>query len=266
MDKKNTENEVNFSLDEIVKWCGFKPNSNENQINSKFAKMIMAFQKNEYLELSYKNPFEKTEIYFDLSKKKKTVITRNGNKTEKKEYKINSKSRIMLTIKFKPDKEYYIPLYLDEIYKILNYKNIINTNTADIKIKNKDTTLNASVILLVFCYLKCKILKITKYYNNIDTTAYDEEYKNIGKELGISERIVSEASKILKKLNLIYLHEAEKERRIEYKDKNGNIRKRTNTNIFASTYIRKYDEKNNKVIEFKLDRKQIDKKLKELGR
>lgn len=269
MNEQNKEDAVSFSLDEIVEWCGFKPNSNENQTNSKFAKMIMAFEKNEYLELSYKNPFKKTETYFNLSEKKKTVITRNRNKKEIKEYKLNSTSRIKLTIKFKADTEKYIPLYLDEIYKILNYKEIIKTNIQN-KIKNKnkkdptkDTTLNASVILLVFCYLKGKILKITGYYSNGNLAAYDEHFKNIGEQLGIGEKVVSKSTSILKDLNLIYFKEGEE---IEYVDKKGNTRKRTNTNIFASTYIRKYDEKQNKVIETKLSRNLIDKKLKELGR
>lgn len=126
--------------------------------------------------------------------------------------------------------ERFAKIYIDELNMILDYKNI----------NSKDTKLDNSIILLVFAYLRMKI----PIRNNLAGAshrpeAFDNYYKNIGEEIGVSERIVSRAVSALIDLGLIYVRQRDS---VPYIDNNGKKKFVVQTTIFSNTYKRLKDK------------------------
>lgn len=122
--------------------------------------------------------------------------------------------------------ERFAKIYIDELNMILDYKNI----------NSKDTKLDNSIVLLVFAYLRMKI----PIRNNLAGAshrpeAFDNYYKDIGEEIGVSERIVSRAVSALIDLGLIYVRQRDS---VPYVDNNGKKKFVVQTTIFCNTYKR----------------------------
>lgn len=205
-----------FSVNNIVKWMGKQPNRNANGINNKIVQVIECLEDEGYLTL-----FEE----------------------------INNSSPIMATfnltkISKECEHDRFAVLYLDEVNKILNYKNP----------NSKDTYLNNDVVLLVFAYLRMKIYRRRNKlmpeevnFDNKNSYAYDINarrlrspeayncyYFEIAEELGLSARIISKSVEILSELDLIYYEPLP---RIKYRDENGE-KWRTDHTIFCNAYKR----------------------------
>lgn len=119
--------------------------------------------------------------------------------------------------------ERFACIYIDEIEKIMKYD------------KGKNKILTNAVLLLVFTYLRmCIPVRSMMEGLNYGAEAYDDSFKEIGIELGLSEKIVSKAVSILEDLDLIRVR-----RRDPIMYKVGTETKfRTATNIFCNTYKR----------------------------
>lgn len=195
-----------FTIPSLVKWCGNKPDRTANGINEKILNTIDDLNDMEYLTyLTKPSKSSYIECEFDFDK-----------------YNDEHNSG-------------FATLYLDEIRKILNYK---NTNS-------KDSRLTNTTILLVFAYLRAKIHRrknelkpelrskegIEKRKQKYPE-AYNELLMNIADEIGISEKTLTKAIDVLEEdLGLIVTERA-------YRIKNNEGEFRTLHTIFANSYKR----------------------------
>ncbi len=209
MVKKGMDDTVGFSVEQIIKWCGLKPNNHKGRTNDIFTDAIMQFDKKNYLQLS-------------------TELSKSANFVEAHldmDYISNSSDTFSI-------------LYLDEILKILNYHSAIN----------KDTTLNTSIILLVFAYLRWRITRrehrpssnvVGRNYELNYPDAYDCYYLDIENDIGIKARTISKAVQVLTELGLIY---AERTNSEQVKDK-----WYTGHTIFVNMYKREKNRKTGQI-------------------
>ncbi len=201
-------NIVNFTIPDIVEWCGGKPDRRANGSNDKILSTLDSLNDGGYL----------------------TYLTEK------------SKSFYM---KCKFDIEYYFAqyyngfsaIYLDEIETVMSYQ----------KKNSKDSTVNNFIILLVFAYLRNKINRRPnelkpeeRYPDNIKSRrerlpeAYSGNIIDMANELGISSKTFSKIIDILEcDLHLIVTDRA-------YRVKNEDNEFRTLPTIFANTYKREY--------------------------
>lgn len=197
---------VNFTIPDMVEWCGGKPDRSTNGINNKFLEIINIIGSLGYLTF------------------------------------LNQQSRSSF-MKCKLDTEYYNQeclngysvVYLDEIEKIMNYK----------KENSKDTTLANTTILLVFAYFRHKINRRPNELNPEERSpemiadrkkrlpeAYNGNINDIAKELGIHKQTLSKIIDILEiDLKLLVTDRA-------YRVKNEDGEFRTLPTIFANAYKR----------------------------
>lgn len=199
-------NIINFTIPDIVEWCGGKPDRRTNGSNDKTLSVIDVLSSGGYL----------------------TYLTEK------------SKSSFM---KCKFNSAYYSDecsngyavVYLDEIDKIMNYQ----------KENIKDGSLNNTTILLVFAYLRNKIRRRPNELKPEERTsdgiqkrkeripdAYGSNISDIADELGVSSKTLSKIIDILEyELELIVTDRA-------YRVKTENDEFRTLPTIFANAYKR----------------------------
>lgn len=199
-------NIINFTIPDVVEWCGGKPDRRTNGSNDKTLSVIDAISNWGYL----------------------TYLTEK------------SKSSFM---KCKFDSAYYsnecsngyAVVYLDEVDKIMNYQ----------KENIKDGSLNNTTILLVFAYFRNKIRRRPNELKPEERTsdgiqkrreripdAYGGNISDIANELGISSKTLSKIIDILEyELELIVTDRA-------YRIKNENNEFRTLPTIFTNAYKR----------------------------
>lgn len=197
---------VNFTVPDIVEWCGMKPNKRANKSNDNFLSIIDSLSDRGYL----------------------TYLT----ETSKSSY-----------MKCKFDSAYYYDdcsdgfaiLYLDEIEKILNYK----------KENSNDNVLNNTTILLIFSFLRHRIRRRPNELKPEERTpdgiksrrerlpeAHSGNINDFANEIGISSKTFSKIIDILEyDLHLIVTDRA-------YRVKNEDNEYRTLPTIFANAYKR----------------------------
>ena len=203
---------VGFSIPSLVTWCGNKLRKGADRTNNKFLDVIDALNDRGYLTyLAEPSKGSYIECEFDLEK-------------------------------YNEETKRFALVYLDEIHKILKYQ----------KRNSKDTRLTNTTILLVFAYLRGQIYRrpneMRPEENNIDGNnnhtydvnyrrsknpeAYNDTFKNISNELGISEPTLVKAVDILEEdLGLIVTDTL-------YRLKNVKSEYRTPHTIFANAYKR----------------------------
>ena len=199
-------NVVNFTIPDIVTWCGGKPNRRPNESNDKILSIIDCFADRGYLTYlteksrsSYMKCYFDTDYYYDE--------TANG----------------------------YAAIYLDELDKIMCYQ----------KENIKNSKLSNTTILLVFAYLRHKIVRRKnllkpeerssdgiKERRERNPEAYYSNIQDIANDLGISSKTTAQIIDILElELGLIVTDRA-------YRVKNEDDEFRTLPTIFANTYKR----------------------------
>lgn len=215
---KGLDDSIGFSVSSLVRWCGLKPDTRSNGVSQKFIDIITSLSDRGYL--TYYEKLSKTahiDGYFNYDK----VFDECFN-------------------------EGFAILYLDEIEKIMKYNKDEN---------NKDTKFNNAILLLVFAYFRNMIFNRPNklrpeeynYQNKQDHVldiearrerspeAYADNYKTIGENLGISERLVSKSVDILEDLGLITT-----DRAFRVRNEDGEFR--TQYTIFANAYKREKEE------------------------
>ena len=201
-----------FSVNNIVKWLGKKPDRHANGINSKVIQIVECLRDGGYLTLSEELTNSSCiEAIFNLPK-----------------------------ISEECDVDRFALIYLDELKQIMSYQNP----------NPKDSFLNSDVLLLVFAYLRMKIFrrrnKLFPEEINVNgknnhqydigarklrsPDAYDCYYFEIAEELGLTARTVSKAVAALSELGLMY---SESLPRVKYEDK-----WRTDHTVFCNMYKR----------------------------
>ena len=195
---------IGFTIPDLVEWCGMKPNNREGKTNDKFLSVIDSFADGgyfTYLTKKDKNNYMKckfnTEYYYTQCS--------NG----------------------------YAVIYLDELEKIMSYKNL------------QGNSIDNAIILLVFSYLRNKIRRRPNELKPEERTldgirlrrerfpdAFDSNITNIAKELGIHKQTLSKIIDVLEQdLKLIVTDRA-------YRVKNEDKEFRTLPTIFANAYKR----------------------------
>ena len=199
-------NIINYTVPDIVEWCGAKPDRYTNGSNDKTLFTIDYLNDEGYL----------------------TYLT----KRSKSSY---MKCEFNMEYYFEECSKGFAVLYLDEIEKIMDYK----------RENIKDSTLNNTTILLVFAYLRNKIkrrpneLKPEERFSDKVKErrerlpdAFDTNINDIAAELNVSSKTVSKIVDILEyDLSLVITDRA-------YRIKNEDGEFRTLPTIFANAYKR----------------------------
>lgn len=195
---------VGFTIPDIVEWCGMKPNKREGKTNDKFLSVVNDLSHRGYL--TYLNEQSKSsyvkckfnmEYYYDSCS--------NG----------------------------YAVIYLDELEKIMKYKNL------------QGNSISNTTLLLVFSYLRNKIRRRPNELKPEERTsegikqrkerlpdAFDGNISDIAKELGMHKQTLSKIIDILElELKLIVTDRA-------YRVKTDESEFRTLPTIFANAYKR----------------------------
>lgn len=210
--RKGLDDEVNFVIQDYLKWAGYKKDSHKGGINEKVIETI-----NEMCKLGYVQYLENAS------------------------YKRNSTIRIKFNSQLVHEQcfeESFAIIYLDEIDSVMSYKNC----------NKKDRYLNRNTVLLVFAFLRQAIFRTPNKLKPEERSpekieerklrcieAYNGYYKEIGESIGVSSRNVSQSSHILQQLNLIMFVEA-------YHIKNEKGEYRTAYTIFANMQKREFNE------------------------
>lgn len=199
-------NVINFTIPDIVEWCGGKPDRRINGSNDKTLSTIDALNYGGYLTY--------------LTEKSKSSYM---------------KCKFGTAHYYEECSNGYAAIYLDELEKIMNYK----------KENIKDGSLNNTTILLVFAYLRNKIRRRPNELKPEERTsdgikkrreripdAYGSNISDIANEIGISSKTLSKIIDILEyELELIVTDRA-------YRVRNENDEFRTLPTIFANAYKR----------------------------
>ena len=195
---------VGFTIPDMVEWCSMKPNKREGKSNDKFSSIVDSFRDGGYL----------------------TYLT----KTSKTSY---MKCKFNTGYYYNQCSNGYAVVYLDELQKIMDYKNL------------QGNSINNVALLLVFAYLRNKIRRRPNELKPEERTlegmkqrrerlpdAFDSNITDIAKELGIHKQTVSKMIDILEQeLKLIVTDRA-------YRVKNEDSEFRTLPTIFANAYKR----------------------------
>lgn len=214
--RKGYDDIVTLSLNSLIRECGYTPRKGLSEINKQFKDLITMFAIEDENRL--------TGGYLTLSDEITNTtyvnLTFNSDK-----------------LKHQCDKEeHYAVIYLDEYQKILSYK--FNNK--------KDTSINVSVLLLVFAYLRLKIIcrtNVFRYQDRFESIqekkekypdAFNCKYKEIAEHIGITPRSLSKAVNILNELGLIYKEPVE---RMQLDDGSWV----TNDTIFVNMYKREFN-------------------------
>ena len=195
---------VGFTVPDMVEWCNMKPNNREGKTNDKFLSIINDLESRGYL----------------------TYLTEQS----KSSY---IKCKLDMEYYYDECSEGYAAIYLDEIEKIMKYKNL------------QGNSINNATLLLVFAYLKNKIRRRPNELKPEERTlegikqrkerlpdAFDSNIIDIAKELGIHKQTLSKVIDILElELELIVTDRA-------YRIKTEDSEFRTLPTIFANAYKR----------------------------
>lgn len=195
---------IGFTVPDVVEWCGMKPNKREGKSNDKFLSVIDDLKSRGYL----------------------TYLTESS----KVSY---MKCKFDMECYYKQCSNGYALIYLDELQKIMEYKNL------------QGNSINNTSILLVFAYFRNKIRRRPNELKPEERTsegiklrrerlpeAFDSNITNIANELGIHKQTLSKIINILEQdLELIVTDRA-------YRVKNEDEEFRTLPTIFANAYKR----------------------------
>lgn len=195
---------VGFTVSDMVEWNGMKPNKRIDKTNDKFLNVIEDFRTGGYL----------------------TYLTEPNR---------SSYMKCKLDMKYYYDKcsDGYAVIYLDELEKIISYKNLHGNSISNV------------LILLVFAYFRYKIWRRPNELKPEERTleniklrqqrlpdAYDSNITAIAEEIGIHKQTLSKVIDILEdELKLIVTDRA-------YRIKNEEGEFRTLPTIFANAYKR----------------------------
>ena len=215
--RRGLDNNITFSINDIVKWSGRKPDRHSGAINEKVQDVIDYMFEHQYLS--------------DIN-----IPTHSSS--------VNTQFNLGL-VREVCDYERFAVIYVDEVKKVLSY-----CETAP-----KDAFHNIDIILLVFAFLRSAIYRrknrMMPEEVNIDSKgsfeldvasrrrncpeAYDSYYMDIASALGVSDRMVSYAVDTLHKLGLIYFESLP---RVNHGRENGTDDWRTDHTIFCNMYKR----------------------------
>ena len=195
---------VGFTVTDMVEWNGMKPKRGADKINGKFLNIIDDLSNRGYL----------------------TYLTEPNRSSY-------MKCELNMEYYYEECSKGYAVVYLDELKKILSYKNLQGNSISNV------------LILLVFAYLRYKIWRRPNELKPEERTleniklrqqrlpdAYDSNITTIAKEIGIHKQTLSKVIDILEdELKLIVTDRA-------YRIKNKDGEFRTLPTIFANAYKR----------------------------
>lgn len=195
---------VGFTVSDMVEWNGMKPQRGADKANGKFL-----------------------DIIDDLSNRGYLTFLTEKNRTSYMKCKFN------MDYYYEKCSEGYAVVYLDELEKIMNYKNL------------QGNSISNAALLLAFVYFRNRIMRRPnelkpeeRTFENIKLRqkrmpdAFDSNITVIAEEIGIHKQTLSKVIDILEdELKLIVTDRA-------YRVKNENGEFRTLPTIFANSYKR----------------------------
>lgn len=188
---------IGFCIKDILDWLGHVRDRHKNGIEEKLTDLILELEKVGYLKLHSK-------IHYDKF----------------------CKATLSYDL-FYPENKFAI-IYFNELEKIIEFKNYVKDNSR----------MTSSILLLVLSFIRLRMLKRGEFQKVQDKPEiHYNRYKTIAHFLGLTDRQISNAIKILNQLDILYSEELPR-----YKDSKGNWH--SNFFIFAD----KYKYKNNQPI------------------
>ena len=195
---------IGFTIPDMVEWCGMKPNKREGKTNDKFLSIVDGLTQGGYFTY--------------LTDKSKSSYM---------------KCKLNMEYYYEKCSNGYAVIYLDELQKILSYKNL------------QGNSINNATILLVFAYFRNKIIRRPNELKPEERTnegikqrrqrlpdAFAGNIGDMAKELGIHKQTLTKIIDILElELKLIITDRA-------YRVKNDDNEFRTLPTIFANAYKR----------------------------
>lgn len=195
---------VGFTISDLIEWCGMKPNKRDGKTNDKFLSIIDDLANRGYL----------------------TYLTEKSRSSY-------MKCKLNMECYYEKCSNGYAVVYLDEMQKIMKYKNL------------QGNSISNATILLALSYFRNKIWRRPNELKPEERTsdgikkrkerlpdAYDSNLADIAKELGMHRQTLVKVIDILEQdLKLIVTDRA-------YRVKVENNEFRTLPTIFANTYKR----------------------------
>ena len=205
---RGLNNKICFSIPMFLEWAGYKSDAHAGGINDKVIDTLDYLNASGYIVYCGSRPITRSS-HFEIEFNRDLVYGLSWS-------------------------ESFAILYWDEVQKIMQYKNE----------NHQDRYLNANTVLLVFAFLRQAIFRLPNKLKPEERNpegianrrkrcieAYNGNYKDIGAILGLSERTVSLAVKVLVQLKLIVIAEP-------YHIQNEDGEFRTPDIIFANAYKR----------------------------
>lgn len=194
--RRALDDTVAFSITELCHWSHLKPNYHDGKINQKYLEILLL--------LSRRNYFDSSPDFREL-----LDIKRNSN-----EY-----YNIALNVcKFDVEDNFAI-IYLDELQRILNFKEELQDSDVDL------SRMSSAYILLVLSYIRVNI-----NHNQDQPRCCYRLYRTISEETGLSERYIGRVVEILDAMNIIAYKES---KRIRYLKDNGKYGFSSAPKVFA---------------------------------
>lgn len=202
---KGLNDKCMFTVNKMVEWSGKKPDRHAGAVNSRFETAIKYLEENEYVSVDC-----------DVSNVKSTFCCSAEINMDKIHDECNGYD--------------FAIVYVDEIEKILNWKNQ----------NPKDTFSNNDIVLKVFSYfrmiIKRRSNKLPKDDHDVEERkkrwpeAWNGYFNDMSKEIGVSEKAMSKAVDVLCEIGLLYFE--------SFPRKKIGGKWRTIPSIFCNTYKR----------------------------
>lgn len=201
--KRGMDDTVGFSCNNIVDWCGHSVDYHKNKINDQIFDCLNNLMTDNYIEVTG-----------DITRNMFCCAAINNEKFDVP----NS----------------FAVIYFDEIQKIRNFKEY----TDDVN------RMNSSMLILVLSYLRVNMLRRQELYFGKESDKPEFCYRmyiNIKKDIDLSERYISRAVNILKKLDIIEIYELPR-----WKDENDSWH--TDVTLFVNKYKYKKNKENDSYV------------------
>lgn len=227
--RRALDDTVAFSISELCHWSKLKPNYHDGKVNQKYLETLQSFSQLNYFG-SYPD-FEKL-----LKEKKNSTDYYN----------------IQLNIEKFDISDNFAIIYFDEIERIINYKEELESTDIDL------TRMSSAYILLLLSYLRVNMNR-----NPDKPLCCYRLYQKISEDIGLSERYVSRIVEILSIMEIIKYQEGKRKR---YEKSNGEYGFVTAPKVFAD--VRRFikDEFGNQIEDKDYDYKEeIAKQILELN-
>ena len=224
--RRSLDDTVAFSTTELCHWSNMKPNYRDGKINQKYYEVLLLLSHYGY--------------FIECPDFEKCL----GEKTNSVKY-----QNLKLNIEKFDISDNYGIIYLDELEKILHFKDFTDNNSEFLHVSN-------SYVLLVLAYIRVNMNR-----SKDNPMCCYRHYKKISEDIGISERYVSKVVAIFDEMRIIKNYPMKREKYIV----DGKEQFLTTPKIFADYRRYTRDDLGNQILDVNYDpTKEIEMQLQKI--